>query len=72
MTNEEKDKLYAQVLGLSGKITKKDINKIYRNLIDKYHPDKVSHLGEEFQKFAHKKTKDINKAYAYFKKKYKL
>lgn len=72
LTTEEKEKLYAKFLGLSGKLTKKDISKIYRSLIDKYHPDKVSHLGEEFQKFAHKKTKDINKAYAYFKKKYKL
>lgn len=72
LTAEEKEKLYAQVLGLSGKLTKKDISKIYRSLIDKYHPDKVSHLGDEFQKFAHKKTKDINKAYSFFKKKYNL
>lgn len=72
LTSEEKEKLYAKVLGLSGKITKKDIKKIYRSLIEKYHPDKVSHLGEEFQKFAHKKSKDINRAYSYFKKKYNL
>jgi hypothetical protein len=72
LTTEEKEKLYAKLLGLSGKLTKKDISKIYRSLIDKYHPDKVSHLGEEFQKFSHKKTKDINKAYSFFKKKYNL
>lgn len=72
LTTEEKERLYAKVLGLGGKLTKKDISKIYRSLIDKYHPDKVSHLGEEFQKFAHKKTKDINKAYSFFKKKYNL
>lgn len=72
LSSEEKERLYAKLLGLSGKLTKKDISKIYRSLIDKYHPDKVSHLGEEFQKFAHKKTKDINKAYSFFKKKYNL
>ena len=28
-----------------------------------YHPDKVSHLGEEFQLLAEKKFKAINEAY---------
>lgn len=72
LTAIEKDKLYAKVLGLKGKLTKKDIKRIYRNLIDKYHPDKVSHLGIEFQEYAQKKTKDINKAYSYFKRKYNI
>lgn len=72
LRDEEKDKVYSNLLGLKGKLTKKDITKIYRSLIEKYHPDKVSHLGDEFQKYAHKKTKDINKAYAYFRKKYQI
>jgi DnaJ like chaperone protein len=28
-----------------------------------YHPDKVSHLGEEFKKIAEEKMKEINIAY---------
>jgi len=32
-------------------------------LANKYHPDKVDHLGEEFKKLAEKKFKDIQEAY---------
>ena len=34
----------------------------------KYHPDKVSHLGEEFQKKANEKFQEVNKAYEKIKK----
>ena len=34
----------------------------------KYHPDKVSHLGEEFSKVAEEKFKAINDAYQKIKK----
>lgn len=70
MIDEEKMKVYGVVLGLKGSINKKDITKLWKDALEKYHPDKVSHLGKEFQIFAEKKTKDINKAYAYFRKKY--
>jgi DnaJ like chaperone protein len=33
-----------------------------------YHPDKVSHLGDEFRTGAEEKMKEINQAYDYFKK----
>ena len=72
LTDEAKDKLYANLFELRGKITREDIRKRYKKLIELYHPDKVSHLGREFQIFAEKKTKDINKAYLYFKRKYNL
>jgi DnaJ-domain-containing protein 1 len=36
------------------------IKKAYRTMIQKYHPDRVSHLGEEFQIIAEEKTKTIN------------
>jgi len=29
-----------------------------------YHPDRVAHLGPEFQDLAHKKAQDIARAYA--------
>ena len=72
LSESERDKIYASLFGLKGKITKSDLKRIYKELIGLYHPDKVSHLGKEFQIFAEKKTKDINKAYSYFKKKYNL
>ena len=66
----ENAKRYGKILGLHGKVTIDDIKQNYRNLIAKYHPDKVQHLGEELQRMAEEKTKEINEAYEYFKKKY--
>jgi len=66
----EKAKRYGKVLGLHGKVTIDDIKQNYRDLIAKYHPDKVQHLSEELQRVAEAKTKEINEAYEYFKKKY--
>ncbi len=34
----------------------------------KYHPDKVSHLGEEIRKTADEKFKKVNEAYEKIKK----
>lgn len=59
---------YYAVLGLSKGATMDDIKKAYRKLSMQYHPDKVGHLGEEFQKVAEEKMKEINAAYDYFKK----
>lgn len=70
MSDAEKMKVYGEVLGLKGNISKLEITKFWRDMLENYHPDKVSHLGKEFQIFAEKKTKDINKAYSYFRRKY--
>lgn len=35
----------------------------YRELLAKYHPDKVSHLGSEFQEIAHEKVLELQVAY---------
>ena len=70
LSDEEKARVYGDVLKLKGKITKEEITNAWKKMIEKYHPDKVSHLGEEFQNYAEKKSKDINKAYAYFRRKY--
>lgn len=72
LDDKEKPKVYGAVLGLQGTVTKQEIIEAYKKLIAKYHPDKVSHLGKEFQLFAEKKTKDINKAFFYFKRRYNL
>ncbi|MDW7772505.1 MAG: DnaJ domain-containing protein [Desulfobulbaceae bacterium] len=61
---------YYAVLGLESGADFDEIRKAYRKLSMQYHPDKVSHLGEEFQRVAEEKMKEINQAYDYFKKKY--
>ncbi|MCD4664643.1 MAG: TerB family tellurite resistance protein [Bacteroidales bacterium] len=40
-----------------------EIKKAYRKMAVKYHPDKVSHLGEEFRKAAKEKFQKVNAAY---------
>lgn len=52
-----------EVLGLSGTATQEEIKHAYRELAKKYHPDKVSHLGEEFKRLADKRFKEIDAAY---------
>ena len=69
-SEEEKARYYGRVLNLKGKVTTENIKASYRELMSKYHPDKVQHLGEEFQEIARKKTKEINVAYEYFRNKY--
>jgi DnaJ like chaperone protein len=59
---------YYATLGLEKGATMDEIKKAYRKLSMKYHPDKVRHLGDEFQKIAETKMKEINAAYDYFKK----
>ncbi len=71
-TEYEKAKYYGKILGLSGKVTKSQIRKKYLELIAKYHPDRVSDLGEELKILAEKKTKQLNAAYEWMKKKYNL
>lgn len=41
--------------------------KAYRRMANKYHPDKVSHLGPEFTSVAEEKFKAINEAYQQIK-----
>jgi len=51
------------ILGVSPEADIETIKKAYREMASKYHPDKVSHLGPEFQKLAEEKFKKINEAY---------
>lgn len=52
-----------EVLGIDRTASREDIRKAYRRLVNKYHPDKVVHLGEEFQALAEEKFKEIQEAY---------
>jgi DnaJ-domain-containing protein 1 len=51
------------VLGLRPGASKEEIRGAYLNLIGKYHPDKVAHLGIEFQEPAKTKTIQLIRAY---------
>ena len=69
--NIDNEETAINVLGLkSGKISISDIKSAYREMISKYHPDKVEHLGEEIKKVSLNKTKQINAAYNYLQSRY--
>lgn len=52
-----------EVLGIEKGAALDEIKNAYRELVNKYHPDKVNHLGDEFQKLAEMKFKEIQEAY---------
>lgn len=51
------------VLGLPHDAGRDDVKRAYRDLCRMYHPDRVAHLGLEFQALAHRKMSSINSAY---------
>lgn len=70
--NGSEEMRYGAILGLKGKVTPAEVKKAYREMLLKYHPDKVNHLGTEFQDIAAKKALDVIEAYDFFRKKYDI
>jgi DnaJ like chaperone protein len=64
-----KDAGYAyKILEIEPAATDEAVKKAYRRMAMKYHPDKVTHLGEDFQKAAQEKFRTVNEAYETIKK----
>jgi DnaJ like chaperone protein len=67
----ETDSSY-KILEVESSCSNDELKKAYRRMAMKYHPDKVSHLGEEFRKAADEKFKKVNEAYERIKRERKL
>ena len=52
-----------QLLGVETGADTEAIKKAFRREIARYHPDKVVHLGSEFQQMASVKAAELTKAY---------
>ncbi len=57
-----------KILEIERTATNEELKKAYRRMAMKFHPDKVSHLGEEFQNAAKEKFQKVNQAYENIKK----
>ena len=55
------------VLGINRNASTEEIKNAYKKLANKYHPDKVQYLGEEFRQLAEKRFKEIQEAYQQLK-----
>ncbi len=58
---------YYKILEIDPSASDQEIKKAYRSMAARFHPDKVQHLGPEFQKMAEDKFKAINEAYQQIK-----
>lgn len=51
------------ILEVDPKASDEEVKKAYRRMAMKHHPDRVAHLGEEFQKAAAEKFKNVQQAW---------
>lgn len=56
------------VLEIAKDASDAEVKKAYRKMAVKFHPDKVAHLGEEFQQSAKEKFQNVNEAFEQIKK----
>lgn len=57
-----------KILEITPEATDEEVRKAYKRMAVKHHPDKVGHLGEDVQKAANEKFKEINQAFDQIKK----
>ena len=63
----ETDSSY-KILEIDPSSSNDEVKKAYRRMAMKYHPDKVSHLGDNFRKTADEKFRKVNEAYEKIKR----
>lgn len=52
-----------KILGVQRDASQAEIRRAFHRLAVQYHPDKVHHMGEDFQKIAHEKFTELQEAY---------
>ena len=57
------DQAIYRILEISSNASDKEVKKAFRKMANKYHPDKVAHLGKDMQNLAEEKFKAVNEAY---------
>lgn len=57
-----------KILEIDPSVNDEEVKKAYRRMAMKYHPDKVSHLGDDFKKVAQEKFRKVKDAYDSIKK----
>ena len=57
-----------KILEIDPEAGDEEVKKAYRRMAMKYHPDKVSHLGDDFKKVAQEKFRKVKEAYDQIKK----
>ena len=57
-----------RILEIKKSASNDEVKKSYRRMANKYHPDKVAHLGKKMQDLAEEKFKAVNDAYQQIKK----
>ena len=61
-----------RILEIEPTASDEEVKKAYRKMAVKYHPDKVSYLGEEVQRGAKEKFQQLNQAYEQIKEERKI
>lgn len=61
-----------KILEIEQSATDDEVKKAYRRMAMKYHPDKLTHMGEDFQKAGQDKFRMVNEAYQAIKKERKI
>lgn len=67
MFEDGPDKAYT-ILEIDSTASDEEVKKAYRKMAMKFHPDRVHHLGVEYQRDAQEKFRKINEAYEKIKK----